>query len=160
MSAAIARRPRVVHARPRRCEPSRSLRRVLVALLPLAFAACHHAKSGLGDASPTLLSRDWRLVGLASSAAPSATGPGASLRLDPDQRATGFTGCNRFSASYQIEGDSIRFDGFRTTRRACTQGLEVETTFLRALEDARTYRVRGGELQLLADDRVLARFAQ
>ena len=159
MHAAIARRPDVVRSRARSCEPSRSGRRLLLALLPLALAACHHGKSGTADVSPTLLSRDWRLVGLASSAAPAATGPGASRRLDPHQRATGFTGCNRFSASYQIEGDSIRFDGFRTTRRACTQGLEIETTFLRALEDARSYRVRGGELQLLADDRVLARFA-
>ena len=159
MCAAIARRPEVIRAPSTRREPSRSVHRALVPLLALALAACHHGKSGMGDVAPTLLSRDWRLVGLASSAAPSATGPSASLRLDSDQRATGFTGCNRFSASYQIEGDSIRFDGFRTTRRACTLGLEVETTFLRALEDARTWRVRGGELQLLADDRVLARFA-
>ena len=158
MCAAITRRPDVVRVHPASCEPGRGRRRVLVALLSLALAACHHATSGMGDVSPTLLSLDWRLVGLARSAAPAATGPGASLRLDPDQRATGFTGCNRFSAAFQVEGDSIRFDAFRTTRRACTQGLEIETTFLRALEDARTWRVRGGELELLADDRVLARF--
>lgn len=44
------------------------------------------------------------------------------------------------------------------TRMACPGRMEIEMAYAAALDATREWRVRGGMLELLADDRVLARF--
>jgi hypothetical protein len=47
-------------------------------------------------------------------------------------RAAGFAGCNRFSASYRLSGDSLSF-GPIVSKMACADGDELERSFLTAL---------------------------
>ena len=74
-------------------------------------------------------------------------------------RVNGFAGCNRFNASYEIDGQSITFGPMATTRMACMHGEGIERAFLDALGKTATLRHQGLHLELLDEEgTVLARF--
>ena len=62
--------------------------------------------------------RDWVLVALGEQSSPLGRGnQPATLRLEAStSRAVGFAGCNRFSASYTLAGDSLRFGPAMATK--------------------------------------------
>jgi heat shock protein HslJ len=74
---------------------------------------------------------------------------------------SGYSGCNRFSNSYQRASDvseSIRFGAMAGTRMACV-GPDLETPYLEALGRVQSYRITGQHLELLdAGGAVVARF--
>ncbi len=95
---------------------------------------------------------------------------GQPLLVDSTNRPTiefseagfsGFSGCNRFTGQYEIEGSTIRFGNAAVTRMACATGMELETSFLAMLSGELEARVEGNSL-LLADDAgvVVAAFDQ
>jgi copper homeostasis protein (lipoprotein) len=82
-----------------------------------------------------------------------------NLTLAADGRVAGFTGCNRMAGSYQVSGRSIAFGQLASTKMACIDGVEHETAFAEALEQARSYRILGQHLELLGPDgELVARF--
>ena len=69
-----------------------------------------------------------------------------------DDRVGGTTGCNRFSASYTVDGDALELGPIAATRIACAPPAgEIETAYLAALERVAAWRVEDGEL-VLQDD--------
>jgi putative lipoprotein len=87
--------------------------------------------------------------------------PEPHLLLHPaDSRASGSSGCNGFSGSYQLSGDSLRFGKLVSTLRACVDPElnSQERAFLDALGATRTWRVTGDTLVLSAPTGPLARF--
>jgi heat shock protein HslJ len=104
--------------------------------------------------------RQWTLATLGERAAPlGAGGRPATLGLDSvTSRAVGFAGCNRFSASYRLSGDSLSFGPVASTRMACTDGDELERSFLAALPAVVTYQVTDSALTLSGPGGTLARF--
>lgn len=110
-------------------------------------------------------------TGIAACAAPSATLPlrgtlwqvlplqaaemsppaPAELRLDPEgSRYSGFTGCNRISGSFELDGPRLRIEPGATTRMACPgEAAAEEARFLAALPRVAAWRFDGAELQLL-----------
>jgi copper homeostasis protein (lipoprotein) len=101
---------------------------------------------------------EWVLVELAG--APLPDGAEATLLLDGSEwQASGRGGCNRFSGPYRLEGGSLTFGNMAATRMACTgPAMEVEDAYLRILARIGGYRVMGADLQLLAEEGVVARF--
>ena len=84
------------------------------------------------------------------------------LLLHPgDTRASGSSGCNGFSGSYQLSGDSLRFGKLLSTMRACVDPElnRQERAFLDALGATRSWRVSGDTLVLSDGTRGLARFS-
>jgi heat shock protein HslJ len=83
------------------------------------------------------------------------------ILLDPAQKlATGFAGCNNFFGSYELDGASLTFGPIGATRMACPDletGLEMSV--FEALESTRNWKKSDGELLLLDEDAVLARFS-
>lgn len=64
---------------------------------------------------------------------------------------SGSTGCNRYNGTYDIEGDQIVFGPAAATRKFCAEPagiMEQEQQFLAALEQARTFQVTPGKLEL------------
>ncbi len=98
----------------------------------------------------TLEGRNWTLSQL----------NGKAVRLVPNQapptltfdsangRVTGSTGCNSLSGTYRVQDDMITIERVATTRRACMNGMETEQPFLAALNQARRWKIAGGELSL------------
>ncbi|HWP19645.1 MAG TPA: META domain-containing protein [Burkholderiaceae bacterium] len=110
---------------------------------------------------PPLAGPRWVLVALGSEpAAPGAGGRPADLRFDAaNQRAAGFAGCNRYSASYQVEGRTLSLGPAVATKMACAQGGDTERRLLDVLPQVRGWQVQGRELRLHdGQGMVLARF--
>jgi len=84
--------------------------------------------------------------------------PHLMLRSE-DGRVAGFTGCNRVTGSYEVTGHSIAFSQMAVTMMACVDGMEYEPAFKRALEDARTWKITGRQLEFYDESGVgIARF--
>lgn len=90
--------------------------------------------------------------------------PGAELSRDAPAtlrfeggRALGSDGCNRFSVAYVTRGATIEFpSSAATTRMSCPpEVMKQADVYLLALSGAQTYRVEGGQLQLLGPDRAV-----
>lgn len=74
-------------------------------------------------------------------------------------RLGGTGGCNRLFGSYTVRGDSITFTEVGSTLMACPEpGMTQEKWLIDTLGRARTYRLAGEELDLLAAGRVIGRF--
>ncbi len=74
------------------------------------------------------------------------------------KRATGFSGCNNFFGSYELNGSSLVLGPIAATRKFCAGAAgEAEMKFMAALEQSRRWELRDGALLLLIDGEVLAR---
>jgi heat shock protein HslJ len=67
---------------------------------------------------------------------------------------SGSAGCNTFRGTYKVQGDRVAIGSLSTTRKACPgEGvMKQEANFVAALEKAATWKIDGGELQLLGTD--------
>lgn len=113
--------------------------------------------SNIGPAQ-SLAGPTWTLVSL--NGEPAATGAqGESVNLlfsAEDGRAAGFSGCNRYSGSYETGGQTetgvaLKFGPMASTLMACEEGADLERAYLQALGSVTGYRIDSDKLVLLAD---------
>jgi heat shock protein HslJ len=67
----------------------------------------------------------------------------------------GSAGCNSYSGSYSLRGDSLQIDDLAWTLMACSDPEGVmaqERQVMESLGDARTYRVGDGRLEVFLSD--------
>jgi heat shock protein HslJ len=86
-------------------------------------------------------------------------GTGAKLLFAPGQTGgvTGSTGCNNLKGTMELKADhGIKFSPMAVTRKACA-GANVETEFLKALEQTRSWSVSNGQLLLIDGFKVVAK---
>jgi putative lipoprotein len=71
-----------------------------------------------------------------------------------DGTIQGFGGCNNFSGTYTLDGDSIVVGPLMATRMACADeaASTFEAQFLSALQISTAWSVAGSTLELRADD--------
>lgn len=126
----------------------------LLAALVAALVACQQAPAQVPPplTPPTnLFGIDWTATEIGGV----AVDPGvpSTLRVEPDQRAFGSGGCNRFSGRAVVEGPNIRLGPLASTRMACLgpRGEQEERYFV-ALDLTRTYRLQDSRLYLLNAD--------
>jgi len=124
---------------------------VLSGLLVAAMCAVVTACGGTPAASPTsplspLANTHWALS--ATQAYPVPTG--VSLNLDFDARtASGFAGCNTFTAAYQTLDTGIKFGGVAATQKACDNTtMSLEQAYLASFALVDHYSVSGNTLTL------------
>jgi heat shock protein HslJ len=87
-------------------------------------------------------------------------GRDAHLRLDARRsRATGYSGVNSFTGTFQSSGANLSFGPIAATRRAGPPAaMAFESALFKALAATRSYRVSGDALELLdAEGEVRAR---
>jgi copper homeostasis protein (lipoprotein) len=104
------------------------------------------------------LSGKWMLKDV-NGVAPQIATPGREPFLEFDtakMRVAGLGGCNRISGSYTVDGQTIQFKPFISTRMACPD-MQSETALLQALNNA-TVRVTGNTLEIVQDGQVVARY--
>jgi heat shock protein HslJ len=68
-----------------------------------------------------------------------------------DGSLVGSAGCNQYTTSYQIDGDSITIGPVGLTRKMCNDPegiMEQEQAYLAALESAATFSIKGDRLEL------------
>jgi heat shock protein HslJ len=87
-----------------------------------------------------------------------ATGTTLHVTFGEDGSVGGSSGCNSFTAGYQVDGRSISLGAAATTRKMCAgeEVMEQEAAFLAALATAATWEIRGERLQLRTAEGSLA----
>lgn len=101
-------------------------------------------------AATDIAAHTWTLVQLGDRPNPVGAGdkaPDLSF-ASAESRASGFAGCNRFSGSYTITGDSLTFGPLMSTKMACPGRDQVEVGYLAALGAVVTYTIADSTLIL------------
>src|SRR5262245_31399603 len=69
-----------------------------------------------------------------------------------DETIGGSTGCNRFTAPFTVDGDSLELGNIAATQMACIPPFDtVERAYLAALGKVASWRMDGSSLVLLDD---------
>lgn len=110
----------------------------------------------------TLEDTDWVLTGLngeAVSVTESMMTP--SIRFDREAGlAAGNSGVNQFSGGYTLTDGSIEFGPMRSTMMAGPpEAMELESTFMQALNAMTGWRIVDGTLEFLDGEMVIATFS-
>lgn len=92
----------------------------------------------------------WKLISLGGKPAKlGAGGREVSMTLvEERRRVQGFSGCNRFTGGYELDGKRLAFKQMAGTRKACVEGMEQEGAFLKALASTASWEIRGEHLEL------------
>jgi heat shock protein HslJ len=102
--------------------------------------------------SETLGGSEW--VPIEIEGVPASEVTRAFVQFGDDGRLSGNSGCNRFTGSYRIDGETLRI-GSRVamTRMACPQAvMEEEARLVQALEAARGFSRNGIALEMTGED--------
>jgi heat shock protein HslJ len=74
----------------------------------------------------------------------------ATLMLQEDGRFQGHTGCNIFSGSYELDGESLSFQPGPMTQKACAEPIaRQERALLTGLKQVASFSLEGDQLRLL-----------
>lgn len=124
-------------------------------------AADSAGRTGAASDSAALVGVEWTLTELDGSPVSTASGGSTpTLRFTVESgtlSASGMAGCNRFRGTATTSGGELRFGPLVSTKMACP-ALALETRYLGALDGVRGYRMAARDLELLAGERVVARF--
>ena len=127
----------------------------LMVLLTTTLVVQAQTDRSLSTDQRVLTGTDWRLVSFGPAGAETdvIAGTTVTLKFGDDGRANGSTGCNSYSGSYQVRGDSVAFGRLISTRRACIDqnANQQEQRFLSALELANRFRLSSNRLTILSD---------
>jgi copper homeostasis protein (lipoprotein) len=118
-------------------------------------------KCGARFSSAPLETTDWKLTRLGDKPVTvAAKQREPHFVLDnKTKRITGSAGCNRFTGSYQRNGDRLIFGKMAMTFMACPEGMEIEREFMAALEEVKSWKIFGEHLELFdGNGGFLARF--
>jgi heat shock protein HslJ len=128
---------------------------LVLALMSLSVAAYAQTGRGMTTDQRVLTGIDWRLASLGPAGAETGVVAGTTVTLtfEEDNRASGSTGCNSYSGTYQVRGDNISFSRLVSTRRACLdqKANEQEQRFLSTLGGANRFRLLTNRLTIYSD---------
>lgn len=115
-------------------------------MLVLAFVGALMLTACGGDGS-SLTGSEWILTAL--EAQPVIAEAPITVAFTDELEVGGTAGCNTYSGSYEVDGDTISFGLMATTRVACPQPImEQEASYLAVLDRTQTYAVTGDVLTL------------
>jgi heat shock protein HslJ len=137
---------------------------LLCLLFLCGFLGQAQSSRQLSTDNRSLVGREWRLVSMGPVGNETDVIPGTrpTLSFGEDRRASGSTGCNSFSGTYEVNGDRISFGRLVSTRRACLdqRANQQEQRYLSALESANRFRIIANRLTLNAGTRSALNFVE
>ena len=117
----------------------------------LIFTAAAALLAGCGGQpraqSETLAGTSWLLETL--NGQPGLSGTAVTLTFAAE-RLSGSDGCNQYNAAYTTDGSKLTVEGpIATTMMACAEDvMQQGSAYLKALEEAASYKTAGGKLSL------------
>ena len=121
----------------------------LAGMIILPLVACSAADPAASD---PLHGTSWVLVAYRKTRPIPGTTITAAFE---DGQVRGSAGCNSYSASYQVSGDTIAVGEIAITEMACLEPegvMEQETISMEVMRDAQTFRLIDGQLQIFGSD--------
>jgi heat shock protein HslJ len=117
------------------------------------IAADGSLRATFAPQSQALAGTSWRATGVNNgkgAVVSTLAGATVTLAFGADGQASGSAGCNRYTARFEAEGSSLRFQPAAATRRMCPDValMEQEQAYLKALESVATARIEGQRLEL------------
>ena len=100
-----------------------------------------------------LMNTVWVLQSMGSPSNPTRVESGMIITamFSPEGELSGTSGCNNYFAGYTVKDNQISIQQAGSTMRACTQGMEQEAAYLKALEGAETFQITGVRLEITYD---------
>jgi len=100
-------------------------------------------ESNEDQAAHELLDKIWVLVAYGNLVSPTVVEPGTvvTAEFDSNGSLSGSTGCNNYSAAFEIDDKTISVGPIASTMMACEIGAEQEKAYLEALEAVEGYLV-------------------
>ena len=99
--------------------------------------------------SMDLTGSEWRPSYIHSHAVPAEER--IYVAFKPDGQVVGSGGCNRFFGGYTVDGNAIRIGPIASTKKGCPGKYKLETSFLAALQTAKTFDWDGSKLVLFGE---------
>ena len=119
---------------------------ILLILLLLAFAAGCNSEDLVTETNITDVA--WRLSSINGSE-PDQTPEPIILNLDAlNLTASGFGGCNRYTGSFEQNGEAFSFGPVAATKMFCENTQSVEDAFFASLSDVRSAVVEDSTLTM------------
>jgi heat shock protein HslJ len=149
------------HRQPKQVEfPEPFMKRIvaftffLLFLAAFAFISLDGLKRNASEANSdseqvtlNFMQTDWALVDTGGVTVEHEMG--VFVRFAEDGKLTGHAGCNGFFGSYKIDGSTIEIGQLGATRKMCPEPvMQIEYTFMNALQNARTFGISGDQLML------------
>lgn len=124
--------------------------------------SCSSAISGNSMSMANLKDTYWKLVDLDGKKIPIAPSHKRQVRItlaSAGSRVIGFSGCNQFTGTFKQTGNDLKFSQMAGTMMACVSPYtELEHKVLKMLGATTAYRIKGEQLFLLNENKVIARF--
>lgn len=133
-------------------------------VIMLGMTACQSTTAANAETTSTAELRNtlWKLATLNGVAVQTREGQRmASLTLTAEEsRARIVTACNQGSATYTVEGASIKFSVAMSTKMMCEpEPMQQEAAFFKVIADTTRYEIKGETLELYnAESKLLASF--
>lgn len=126
-----------------------------IALLSLSISACSTSVSNDEVSSVVselvLYSQDWTLASLGDNKAPKGYGgKPLSLKFDNNsQKASGYSGCNRYFSSFTVKQSELHLGAVGMTRKACGKHSGIEHRYSKMLSQVSFFQLSDNQLMLL-----------
>jgi heat shock protein HslJ len=114
------------------------------------MAACKSLPKETNSSASELVEKYWKLTALSGQPVDATEGSKEAHIIFKQEggRVNGNSGCNTFSGTYKLQkGGKISFSQMVTTMMMCIN-MDIETKFLKVLENADNYTVNGNTLVL------------
>ena len=121
---------------------------MLLAVL-LVITSCATGKKAGGTAQP-LTSTKWVLTSFTDSGKDNkVSNSRAFIKFDDSKQSVGGNGsCNNFGGSYTLDGNKLSVSKVFSTKMFCQDVQKTEDSFLRLLETATRYEIKGDHLTI------------
>lgn len=105
-----------------------------------------------------LLDSTWELTQLEGKPVENTEGKPITLTFDGHQiHVKGFAGCNNYGGGFILSEEELKFSQLFSTEMACSN-LDIESKYLKILNETNRYSINNDELILKKDDKHLAVF--
>ncbi|MFD2919371.1 META domain-containing protein [Terrimonas rubra] len=121
---------------------------MLLAVL-LVITSCATGKKAGGTAQP-LTSTKWVLTSFTDNGKDNkVSNSRAFIKFDDSKQSVGGNGsCNNFGGSYTLDGNKLSVSKVFSTKMFCQDVQKTEDSFLRLLETATRYEIKGDHLTI------------
>lgn len=129
------------------------LKKLMLAAVLLMLTACS-SQPVPPKAEASLTDTYWKLLEIDGKAALLGAGDQElnMILTSEGGQIRGYSGCNRFSGRYELEGRQIKTRSLASTRRMCMSEMAQEDKMLKMLSSIVTYEIDGENLMLQAEN--------